>query len=110
MFKEKTRTFNFQLVFSCVAGCSIHFVYDLPGAVALDFKSATNMTNEAFMFTFYTLYSYPSAISAILAGYFIDNVFGLGLSGIVFAGLALFSQACMHKYHNTQTSQNLENY
>merc|ERR1712110_834204 len=50
------------------------------------------MTNQEFMFTFYSLYSFPSAISAIFSGFLIDNVFGLGLGGIVFAMIAVVSQ------------------
>ena len=93
----KNSKLNYWLFFFliCTAGFGIYFVYDLPGSIGIDFKSATGLDDEEFMSYFYLLYSYPSAISAILSGYFIDSVFGLGLSGIVFAGLALFGQGCI---------------
>ena len=53
----------------CTAGFGIYFVYDLPGSIGIDFKSATGLDDEKFMFLFYMLYSYPSAITAILSGY-----------------------------------------
>ena len=80
------------LVLICFAGFGIYFVYDLPAAVGVDFKTATNMTQSDFMFTFYSLYSYPSAIAAVFSGILIDNIFGLGLGGVVFAALAVVSQ------------------
>lgn len=80
------------LLLICLAGFGIYFVYDLPAAVGVDFKTATNMSQSDFMFTFYSLYSYPSAISAVFSGILIDNIFGLGLGGVVFAALAVISQ------------------
>jgi len=80
------------LILICFAGFGIYFVYDLPAAVGVDFKTATNMSQSDFMFTFYSLYSYPSAISAVFSGILIDNIFGLGLGGVVFAALAVVSQ------------------
>jgi len=90
--ESKVKYWTFFL-FICLAGFGIYFVYDLPGSIGIDFKSKTGLDDESFMSTFYLLYSYPSAVSAILSGYFIDSVFGLGLSGIVFSILALAGQA-----------------
>merc|ERR1711976_67425 len=80
------------LALVCFAGFGIYFVYDLPAAVGVDFKTATNMSQSDFMFTFYSLYSYPSAVSAVFSGILIDSIFGLGLGGVIFAGVAVFSQ------------------
>jgi len=83
------------LTLICLAGFGLYFLYDVPSAIGLDIKTATNMSQSDFMFTFYTLYSYPSAVAAIFSGFLIDNVFGLGLGGVVFAGIGVLSQVVM---------------
>lgn len=80
------------LLLICLAGFGIYFTYDLPAAVGVDIKLVTNMTQADFMFTFYSLYSLPSAFSAIFSGVLIDNIFGLGLGGVVFAILGVIAQ------------------
>jgi len=79
------------LALLCLAGCAAYFNYDIPGTLSVDINDNLNIEVDDFMAYFYTAYSLPSAVTAMLSGYII-NFLGLGRGGIVLSLLMAVSQ------------------
>jgi hypothetical protein len=73
------------LALMCTLGFGSYFCYDNPGALQDEIKSAMDITTYQFE-NLYAFYSWPNVFLPILGGYLLDNVFGIRLGAVIFAG------------------------
>lgn len=85
---------SFLLLLICLAGFSCYFTYDVPATIDIDINQNLNITVDKFMMYFYTSYSLPSAVSAVLSGAIINKL-GLGRGGIILALILTFAHVIL---------------
>lgn len=92
------------LILICMAGFSCYFTYDIPATIDVDINLNLGISVDQFMAYFYTAYSLPSALSAMMSGYIISWL-GLGRGGMILAvfltlahlllGLSMYTQSAL---------------
>jgi len=79
------------LITICFAGFGIYFTYDMSSTIATDIMQVLHIDVAKYMKSFYTLYAYPAAFSAMFSGIIIDKYLGLGWGGVTFGAITVIA-------------------